>query len=464
MISFNRRHFIQAGATGLAGLAFAGLARGALAASLGETYLNQAPGYGPLVADPAGLLDLPQGFAYRTISIAGKAMDDGYIVPDNFDGMGCIGLDRHRVALVRNHELGLNGHALGPTGGIAARETQLTRLPVYGRDASGKVLPGGTTTLVYNLRSGRREMQYLSLAGTATNCAGGVTPWGSWLSCEETVLTQPDAEHSHGWIFEVPARQRGLVAPVPLKAMGRFRHEAAAVDPITGAVYLTEDRDDGLFYRFLPTVNGKLAQGGRLQALGFVDGGTDSRNWQGNDMTVGTVRELRWIDLDEVESPHDDLRLRGHAAGAVRFARGEGIHLGTRADGQVEFYFTCTSGGSLRHGQIMRLRPAADPAVAGTLELFFESNDARVMDYADNLTVAPWGHLVVCEDRAGKTAINHLRGVTPEGRSYTLARLNAETELAGACFSPDGSTLFVNIYSPGKTVAITGPWHRFAAA
>ena len=151
------------------------------------------------------------------------------------------------------------------------------------------------------------------------------------------------------------------------------------------------------------------------------------------------------------------MRQRGYAAGAARFARGEGIHVGRRARGGVEFFFTCTSGGAGRYGQIMRLVPSNTANQPDQLDLFHESSDPKLMDYADNLTVAPWGHLIVCEDRKG-SQINHLRGVTPEGRTYTLARLNAETELAGACFSPDGRSLFVNAYSPGRTLAITGPW------
>jgi hypothetical protein len=245
--------------------------------------------------------------------------------------------------------------------------------------------------------------------------------------------------------------------------MGRFRHEAAAVDPRTGIIYQTEDQDDGLFYRFIPKVRGKLAEGGRLQALAFVDGHRDSRNWTTADFAARSTRAVRWIDLDDVENPKDDLRLRGNASGAVRFARGEGIHLGRRASGEAEFFFTCTSGGTGRFGQIMRYVPSptegrpGEAKQPGQLELFHESQDPLLMDYADNLTVAPWGHLIICEDRSD-SEINHLRGVTPEGQSYTLARLNADTELAGACFSPDGKTLFVNAYAPGRTLAITGPW------
>lgn len=449
LMELSRRMFTR---SSVAALAFAGYASAGAAPG---SYRNQVSGYGALQADPQGFLDLPRGFAYAVISSAGEAMDDGFVVPDNFDGMGCFALDAERVALVRNHELSLRHGDKGPAGTDPQLHAKLAKLAAFGRGADGRVLPGGTTTMVWNLRTRRLEQQYLSLIGTSTNCAGGVTPWGSWLSCEETVVSAPDVQRSHGWIFEVRADQPGLAKPVPLTAMGRFRHEAAAVDPVTGAVYLTEDRDDGLLYRFLPKVPGKLDQGGRLQALVLTSGLRDARNWKATDFVPGGRLAARWIDLDGVDSPADDLRRRGYAAGATLFARGEGIHLGTRGDGQREFFFTCTSGGPGRYGQIFRYVP--DGPDGGDLQLFVESTDPQLMDYADNLTVAPWGHLIVCEDRSGHQ-INHLRGVTPAGQTYTIARLNAATELAGACFSPDGQILFVNAYAPGRTLAIRGPW------
>lgn len=456
-MTISRRAF---GQSALATLAFAGCARLSMAQAQGQTWRNEVSGYGPLRPDRLGFLDLPEGFAYTVISRAGEAMDDGFVTPDNFDGMGCLPLPDGKLALVRNHELSA-GSARGAAGRDAVLANRLSGMAVFGRTAGGTVMPGGTTTLVFDPASGRVERRHLSLAGTSTNCAGGITPWGSWLTCEETVIAPPQAERAHGWVFEVPATARGLVDPVPLKAMGRFRHEAVAIDPATGIAYLTEDRDDGLLYRFLPRVPGKLAEGGQLQALALADGGSDSRNWHGRDFVAGARRALRWIDLDNVESPEDDLRQRGHAAGAVLFARGEGIHLGLAADGRAEFYFTCTSGGPGRLGQIFRHVPGADGG-AGTLDLFVESSDPTLMDYADNLCVAPNGHLIVCEDRTGGK-INHIRGVTPEGRIYTIARLNADTELAGACFSPDGRILFVNAYAPGRTLAITGPWASVSA-
>jgi secreted PhoX family phosphatase len=422
----------------------------------GDTYRNEVVGYGVLQRDPAGIFDLPADFSYRVIARFGDRMDDGFLVPTALDGMGAIDLGGGQVALIRNHELSPADHSSGPTGGSAQLAAAIGAR-AYDRQ-QGLPHPGGTTTTVYDYRSQRVVSSWLSLAGTVRNCSGGVTPWGSWLSCEES-LHQGDLPH--GWVFEVPAQPNGLADPVPLRALGRFNHEAALVDPVSGIVYLTEDRDNGLFYRLLPASPGRLAAGGRLQALGFADGSTDTRNWNGVDFAEGAWRTVRWIDLDGVDSSADDLRLRGRSKGAAAFARGEGIYLGTG-----ELYFACTSGGAARLGQIMRYVPSAQEGQAGEggqpgrLQLFRESNDAKLFGFADNLAVAPWSHLILCEDKAEANPVNHLKGVSPEGRIYTIGR-NAHPgmgELAGVCFSPDGATLFLNIYSPGMTLAITGPW------
>ena len=318
---------------------------------------------------------------------------------------------------------------------------------------SGRYMPGGTTTLLLDAQSLKVERQYRSLGGTIRNCAGGTTPWGSWLTCEED-LTLPGkvAGKRHGYVFEVPANAPGIVDAVPLVAMGRFNHEAACVDPATGAVYQTEDRDDGLFYRFLPAVPGQLAKGGRLQALALGSGTVDTRNRHGAKIPVNQVQAAHWINLQDVDTDSDDLRIRGAAAGAALFARGEGLHMG---DG--EMYFTCTSGGAAGLGQVFRLRPGG-PGKPDALDLFFESTSTAQFNFGDNLTVAPSGHLIVCEDQYTDVTDNHLRGIAPDGRAYPLALLHRQTEWAGACFSPDGKWLFVNVYSPAATIAITGPW------
>ncbi|MFN6935316.1 MAG: alkaline phosphatase PhoX [Tsuneonella sp.] len=429
----HRRQFIGAAASAFA----------ALAASGCTTTMSRkgAIGYGGLVADPAGFIDLPEGFSYRVLSTLGETMSDGFTVPDAADGMGCFDIGGGKLALVRNHECMPGRHDGGGVMGKAYDTVARSLVP----------LPGGTTTIVLDAKTLTVEKQYRSLAGTIRNCAGGETPWGSWLTCEEFVgLADGKINKDHGWVFEVPAKAPGLVDPVPLKAMGRFNHEAACVDPRTGIVYQTEDREDSLLYRFIPKVKGRLAEGGKLQALVLTDGVRDTRNWGGVAFAPYSKRTASWIDLDDVEAPKDDLRKRGAAAGAALFARGEGIWMG---DG--EMYFTCTNGGTAKLGQIFRLDVSG---AEDKLDLFFESTSPDQFNYGDNLTIAPWGDLVVCEDQYSKEVDNYLRGISPSGVAYPLARMRTQTEWAGACFSPDGKTLFVNVYSPTKTLAITGPW------
>lgn len=448
---FSRRLVLAGGA---AALAYSGMA--ARAQTLSGEYRNEIPGYGPLIDDPEGLLDLPEGFSYRVISQSGESMDDGLLVPGKPDGMGCFSGQDAEVILVRNHEVKPRHLDLGPSGIGHHLRDRLPSEKVFDTYADGHPLGGGTTTLVYDLAEQRVVRQHLSLTGTLTNCAGGVTPWRTWLSCEENEDNAGSGiNRNHGWVFEVPADASGLVDPVPLTAMGRFEHEAACVDPETGYVYLTEDRDDSLFYRFIPTTPGRLADGGRLQALMIAGAAAaDTRNWNGAVLwRMGDWLDAEWVDLENVESPDNDLRQRGHAAGAALFARGEGLTWG-----EGELFFTCTSGGARGFGQILRLVPGRDGA-PDRLQLFLESDDEAVFDYGDNLTVTPWGHLLVCEDRYSEERI-HLRGVAPDGQVYTIAR-NAHAlngEFAGVCVSPDGSTVFVNVMEPGYTLAITGPW------
>jgi uncharacterized protein len=462
-MSHSRRDFIARGA---AAAAFSGLAACADAAP-GADYVNEAVGYGPLVEDPKGLFDLPKGFSYRIVSQAGQTMNDGLLTPGKMDGMGCFAAGAGRVALVRNHEIGprdIERTAFGPGRALAGK---IPAELIYDRDDSGLPMGGGTTTLVWDLRAGRLVSHHLSLAGTVTNCAGGVTPRGSWYSCEETTQAKgQEAGKDHGWVFEVPASSRGLVVPRPIVGMGRFRHEAAATDPRTGIVYLTEDLMDGLIYRYLPGDPARPAAGGRLQALGLrADPESDLRNHDEIVWRQGDSRQVSWIDVDGVDNPYDDLRHRGRAKGAARFARGEGLFFGER-----DLFISATSGGPRGYGQILRYSLSPDEGRPserdrpGNLQLFIEPKDPTVMYMADNISVAPWGHLFVCEDKT--EGRNMLKAVTPGGKTYTVGRNPAQpsvldasnTELAGVCFSPDGSTMFVNLYLPGATLAVTGPW------
>jgi uncharacterized protein len=448
---------------GLTSAAMAGLALGGCAYIPGfrTRRMTLAERYGPLVGDthPRPLLDLPAGFEYQTVSTAGEEMDDGYLVPDAADGMGAFRIDHRRMALVRNHELGPSAQLSGPfRDGVRDEDHEkVFDFSVAGRSAGGgRPLPGGTTTIIYDFVSGCREKQFLSLAGTVRNCAGGVTPWGSWLSCEEDSSRQRDQDH--GWVFEVPASADVLARREPLRQLGRFEHEAAAVDPDNNNIYMTEDQPNGLFYRFVPDDFRHPVGAGRLQALAFAPPhrGKDARNWETSDPWDGGRRDIEWIDVADVAESLD-LRAVGRSRGAVRFAGGEGIALGRDAQGRKEVFFSCKSGGPIKSGQIMRLRPDE-----GELEIFVESTDFAALNYCDNLVLAPNGDLVVCEDSYIRGEKEFLRGITPGGEIYNIARLRIPGELAGACFSPDGRILFVNSYRPGKTLAITGPWQWLA--
>ena len=436
----NRRQFLSATGSAFAALVASGcMARGNAALASSGSFAD----YGPLRPDPAGMLDLPEGFSYRLLSSLGDAMSDGGTVPDKADGMGCLDLGNGEIVLVRNHEL----VPFDKSGGEIAKG--------FGT-FNGKIVPGGTTNIVLDAETLEVKRQFRTLGGTIRNCSGGITPWGTWLTCEEAPVG-PGGRYgdtlstNHGWVFEVPGSASGLVDPVPLRAMGRFNHEAACVDPMTGYVYETEDRSDGVLYRFLPKTPGKLSDGGQLQAM-VIEGIADTRNWDSRAMTVGQTYTVSWIDVDDVEAPEDDLRQRAAAKGAALIARGEGIHMGTD-----DLYFCSTSGGAKKLGQIFRLVPGRGNG-PDQVELFFESESAEQFNYGDNLCVAPNGHLLVCEDQYTDVVDNHIRGITPDGRPYDFAKLTMQTELAGGCFSPDGKWFFVNAYAPTRTVAITGPW------
>lgn len=438
--ALHRRQFLSATGSAFTALVASGCSVSGTSASAAS---SGSAGYGPLVPDPEGLLDLPRGFSYRLLSSLGDTMSDGGTVPDKADGMGCLDIGNGEIVLVRNHELIASDDAGGP---IAKG---------FGTH-NGKIVPGGTTNIVLDAETLAVKRQFRTLGGTIRNCSGGITPWGSWLTCEEAP-TGPGQRYgdglaaNHGWVFEVPGDATGLIDPNPILAMGRFNHEAACVDPETGYVYMTEDRDDGVLYRYIPNTPGKLHDGGRLQAMA-IRRLPDTRNWERPVMEVGKRHDVRWVDVDDVLSPNDDLRHQARRKGASMIARGEGIHTG-----KDEIYICSTSGGDKALGQIFRLIPGRNGA-ADQIELFFESTSPDQFNFGDNLTTSPNGHLIVCEDQYTTPVDNYLRGITPAGEAYAFGRLRLQTELAGGCWSPDGKWFFVNAYAPTRTVAITGPW------
>jgi secreted PhoX family phosphatase len=403
-----------------------------------------SPGYGPLV--PATdhttglpLLLLPEGFVYLSFGWTGDLLSTGQPTPGAHDGMAAFEGPGHRTRLVRNHELG-TGTPFSPA--------------YYDIQAAG-----GTTTLEFDTRTGEVLSMSDSLSGTMRNCAGGPTPWGSWLTCEETTsfTTVP-----HGYVFEIPAD--GMGDPTPIRDMGRFSHEAVALDPRTGVVYLTEDAGTSSgFYGFVPHKPGQLAEGGRLYML-KVKGVSEAN--LGANYPDGTTFEVEWVPIENPDSesstmPSNFVWAQGRAQGAATFARLEGCWYGR--PGLI--YIVSTSGG-LGQGQIW-----VHDTRRQTITLLFQSPAAAVLNAPDNITVSPRGGLVLCEDGSGEEFVH---GLTTDGEIFPFAKNNViipeaqarngisgsftGSEFAGACYSPDGDWLFVNVQSPGITFAITGPW------
>jgi len=397
------------------------------------------------------LLMLPDGFRYASFGWTGDAMSDGVITPNSHDGMGIISDIGGVLTICRNHECGGSGNSFAPA--------EMT----WDSKATG-----GCSNLTFNTGSGLWDKAWSSLGGTVKNCAGGPTPWGTWLSCEETVLEDGDLDDDvrmqfdrrHGYIFEVSAD--GSSVPKPLTAMGRFVHEAVAVDPSTGIVYETEDRKPAGFYRFIPSQKGVLSAGGQLQMMRVAGDHDLIRSAE-----TGKAYDVSWVTIEDPDRAHSPetkdeggVFEQGRNQGGASFQKLEGCWWG-----DDRCYFVASHGGRSGKGQIWAYTPRNE-----TLELVFESPSSDILDCPDNLCVSPRGGLVLCED--GDRVPQKLQILTRAGMLNEFAamnvRLNGErnglkgdfrdSEWAGATFSPDGKWLFVNNQVPGITFAITGDW------
>jgi secreted PhoX family phosphatase len=426
-------------------------------------------GYGALVPDPAGLLSLPPGFQYTVVARAGETTLEDVVgpavalTPSDSDGTAAF----PRVGgstLVNNHEIsGSEPFGVPP-------------LPGLTYDPAAR---GGTTNIDVD-KHGNRRREYVSVAGTHNNCAGGVTPWGTWLTCEETedragrLVNGAPLTKDHGYVFEVdPESQTANLdkSPVPLTFLGRYAHEAVAVDPETLAIYLTEDAAGpfGLYFRWTPPA-GFTGGKGALRALGADAGALEAlRATSGGQLvddlavatTPGTTYDVTWVPVPDRDGIPVSVRKQFATTGEItRAQKLEGQWWG---DGGVYFvasFARLANGSVMDHdGQVWFYDPAAETL---TLKTVFGRNpnpDAEGgFDGPDNITVSPYGGVILAEDGEG---LSHLVGVTEAGTTYALARneLN-DSEFTGPTFSADGKVLFASIQSPGIVFAITGPWKR----
>jgi uncharacterized protein len=437
-----------------AGLALStGLLEGvkiALPAGAGVRHGTGGGGLGPLATDPDGILDLPRGFAYEIVSTAGEPLKGqrAGVTPGRPDGTASYPGKWGRTYLVQNHEQG--GSADFPV--VAA--PSLTYDP-------GAL--GGTTTLLVDRRN-ELVAEYVSLAGTFNNCAGGATPWGTWLTCEETEQKAGGAfTKDHGYVFEVSPYDPGANRdPVPLTALGRFAHEAVVVDPVRGHLYLTEDASgpNGLLYRFTPRAhrNGlhTLRRGGLLEALS-VPGVPDLSVFG----ELGTRLAARWKEVPDPSAATVSIRKQFEDGQVTRSRKFEGAWWGNGVAYIVCSFARLSDGSAAEHdGQVWSYDPRRERL---TLEAYFPKNPdpegtgADTPDGPDNITVNPWGGLVIAEDGEGT---QHLVAIV-EGEPFLLARNAASgSEFTGVNFSPDRRTLFASIQDEGYTFAITGPFAR----
>jgi secreted PhoX family phosphatase len=463
-VALTRRQLLTHTAVGAGALAI-----GNVGSLLAASPASAASSVGDPVPDPAGVLDLPPKFSYKVVSRAGDPLPGGGITPGRHDGTASFAGPRGGLRLVQNHEIGNSD----PTPALA--------VPELTYDPKAK---GGTTTLTLD-RGLARVDEYVSLAGTWSNCAGGLTPWGTWLTCEETEQKAgTTADKDHGFVFEVdPATPSHNVTPTPLAALGRFAHEAVGVDPVRGDLYLTEDASgpNGLVYRFQPTDRhrsyGALRNGGALTAMSCRQGSTHVADLS-VFTTPGTTLQVDWVPVPDPQAATLSIRKQLGNDQVTRSRKFEGVWWGdATVDGFVQSlleqlfgrrddkaHIVCSfariSDGSVAEhdGQVWGYDPDRQTL---TLELYLPLNTdiaSDTPDGPDNICVSPYGGFFLAEDGLGA---QHLLAVDEQAKVRPFARNRLSgSEFTGVNFAPDGNALFANIQDDGLCFAITGPFHK----
>jgi uncharacterized protein len=454
----SRRSMLTRSAAGL-GVALSGSVSGLFGTSASPAFARGShggAGYGPLVDDPAGLLSLPEGFDYKIVARSGVTkLESGEPTPSDPDGTASfVRRGGNGSVLINNHELS------------GSEPYRVPAVPGYVYD---DLATGGTTNIEVD-RHGNRIREYVSLAGTSTNCAGGRTPWDTWLTCEETeaILGKP-----HGYVFEVdPYDQRANRDPRPIKALGRYAHEACVVDPHEGRIYLTEDAGtpNGLLYRWtpprkaLPLRRGSLRKladdAGRLKAMtSFTRRGEHVPDLS-PATRPGTTYRVRWVEVPDRDATSVSTRKQFTDDQITRSRKFEGMWWG---DGGA--YFVCSfartsDGSAAQHdGQVWFLDPRDDTIELKLHFAYTPDDQDNDPDGPDNITVSAYGGVILAEDGDG---INHLVGATDNGDAFFFARNDdpGNSEFTGPNFSHDRKILFANVQVPGYVYAIRGPFRK----
>jgi secreted PhoX family phosphatase len=498
-MSVTRRQLIAGGTAGV-GLTVAGALPSLTTPAAASTdHDEHGPGrsagrpFPPLVDDPNGILALPTGFSYKIVTREGETdMSFGQgKTPGFHDGTGVVAAGHNRLTIIQNHELTPFQSAFG--------------VPhVAGTVYDAGAVNAGGCTVINTDGGGTATAEWVGISGTVRNCAGGVTPWGTWLTCEETFVNAGATwsaagqtgtyEKNHGYVFEVSQSDSARQLPKPIKAFGRFEHEAVAVEPSLRSVYLSEDASgpNGLFYRWTAARGARLGLGLANQ-LGDTAGTLEAMQIRLDDGSIlpdvsyltsaqlGRPFKVTWTEVSDREAATTPIR-RQFADGTVtRGKKFEGVWSngkGVYVVNSFAFAAADLPADATKHDGMVWYYDFSDETI--TLVTYFPHNPAAetegafpkyadlTFDGPDNVTVTPWGTLILAED--GVKA-SHVLSAVPGGPTYAIARNQLSigtsngaptySEFTGPTFAPDGKTLFVNIQVPGITLAISGPWQKY---
>ncbi len=404
-----------------------------------ELFIPQGPlaNIGELSLDPLTQIRIPEGFSVRAVARSGLPV----VTPGGGSPI----------------TLGFNWHVF-PDGGATYALADGGWVYTSNSEVPA-VAAGGCSAIKFNA-AGEVVDAYPILTGTTQNCAGGKTPWQTWVSCEET-------DSGVCWECDPFAESQGVAKP----SLGLFAHEAIAVDQDKGVIYLTEDNSSGRFYRWVADANdidpntGRIAmEAGTLQVMNLV--GFENGGYPEADAQLRELRAVTWVDVIRPSEPQstvrDELAAAAQSVPGTRFNGGEGL-----------WYYSLPAGinhtprgGSVPTRGIVFFTCKGDNRVWALdvenqlAELIFD-NEQIEPDFkdVDNLTVSPWGDVVVAEDPPSEP-YSRIMVLLPNATCVVLVQCeHPGSEICGPAFSPDGRKLYFSSQRRGlgETYELTIP-------